>query len=231
MIDTDDLDKLRTESDKSINIDHFVKPDEIDPLYFAGKTYYLTPDGPAGQKPYALLHRVLADEQLYGVAQVVLLGKEQIVAVRPAGKLLAMTALSYDSEVKQPAAFEDEISDGQFSDKELELTRMLVEATTAEDFDIGQYKDLYTERLTALVEAKVAGQEIVTPPEEEPAAVINLMDALRASVARTKKAGAAKKEAPPTKKAAAKKMAASAPKRKVAAKKKKTGEPDLSLQP
>ena len=214
VIDLDELEKLRTEADKSINLDHFFDPAQLDPRYFSGQCYYLTPDGPAGQKPYSLLCEAMVEKTVYAVGQFVLSGKEQLVVLRPLDGLLAVNTLQYPSELKDPASFHDEIAEVKYSAKELNLTKTLVEATTAEELDLAQYADLYTERLTELIEAKVAGKEIVVPPEEEPAGVINLMDALRASVEQRKKATGKEKTKRP-------KLARSTAQRK--GKKKKTG--------
>jgi DNA end-binding protein Ku len=224
VIDTDELDKLRTEGDKAINVDSFVPIDKIDPLYLTGKTYYLTPDGPAGQKGYSLLRQALDDDQLCGVARVVLHSKEQLVLLRIAGKLISMMVLSYESQVKKPAAFEDEVVPAAFSPEELKLTKALVDATTQPKLDMERYKDEYTEKLTKLIELKVQGQEIVATPSE-PQQVINLMDALKASVARAsgKAPAAGAPPAPAAEAKPAKKMAESQRERKPSTRKKKSG--------
>ena len=187
VIDPSEIDKLRPESDKSINVDHFVSSDAVDPVYYSGKQYYLVPDGPVGQKAFALLREGMSQEGLHGIAQVVIGNREQLVLVRPLERLLAMNILEYDAQVKKPSAFEDEIVETDASSQELKLTKTLIDAMVAEDFDIAEYKDLYTERLTTLIEAKVEGKELVTPPAEEEPHVINLMDALKASVQRVEK--------------------------------------------
>jgi DNA end-binding protein Ku len=217
VIDTDELDKLRTEGDKAINVDTFIPAGEIDPIYLTGKTYYLTPDGSAGQKGYALLRQSLEDDNLYGVARVVLHGKEQLVALRAVGKLISLMVLSYEPQVKKPSAFEDELVQPEFSAEELKLTKTLIDATTSTEFDLSKYKDVYTEKLTKLIELKVEGKEVVAAPEE-PHQVINLMDALRASVERASSGKAPAKAAK-----APKKMAASEPERKTAGRKRKSG--------
>ena len=225
VIDVEEIDKLRTESDKAITIDKFVDPSLLDPVYYSGRTYYLAPDGPAGQKPYILLQRAMAEENVCCIAQVVLSGKEQLVTLRAVDNLIAMTTLNYESEIKQPEAFRDEVVGGDVSGEELRLTKMLIDATKAEELDLSQYHDLYTERLTTLIQTKVEGKEIVTAPAEEAPSVINLMDALKASVKQaqetTPKAPA--KAAAARKSTGKRKVAASAKKRKTAGKDKKTG--------
>jgi DNA end-binding protein Ku len=188
-IDPEELSKLRTDSEKAINIDVFIEPEELDPVYYSGRTYYLAPDGPAGQKPYTVLHQVMAKKNRFAIAQIVFSGREELVLIRPIQRLLAMTVLNYDNQVKKPSSFEDEVKSVKVSDQELKLADTLIEASTAEDFDFSQYKDNYTETLTKLIEAKAAGQKIVTPRKEEEPAVINLMDALRKSLARTGRKG------------------------------------------
>ncbi|HET8691288.1 MAG TPA: Ku protein, partial [Steroidobacteraceae bacterium] len=95
VIDDEELQKVRAKSDKSVAIDGFVSPDAIDPVYVAGRTYYLLPDGPAGNRPYALLARGMADANVVAIAQVVLSGREQLVMVRPQDGMLVMTVLNY----------------------------------------------------------------------------------------------------------------------------------------
>jgi DNA end-binding protein Ku len=131
----------------------------------------------------------MAKKNRFAIAQIVFSGREELVLIRPIQRLLAMTVLNYDNQVKKPSSFEDEVKSVKVSDQELKLAETLIEASTAEDFDFSQYKDNYTETLTKLIEAKAAGQKIVTPRKEEEPAVINLMDALRKSLARTGRKG------------------------------------------
>jgi DNA end-binding protein Ku len=222
VIDPEEIAKLRRESDKAVNIDGFFPAEELDPVYFSGRNHYLAPDGPVGQKAFALLRQVMAAKGLYAVAQVVLSGKEQLVLLRPSGKLLVMSGLSYANQVTPASSFEDEVVDPQFSKDEVALTEKLVEATTLDELDLSKYKNVYVETLTELIEAKVAGKEIVAaPPAEEPK-VIELMEALKQSVARVRDRAA--ERAPAKGKKAASKMAPStAGKRAAAGGKKRKG--------
>jgi DNA end-binding protein Ku len=102
VIDPTELDKLRTESDRAVQIAMFIAPDALDPVYHSGQTYYLAPDGPVGAKPYALLHDGMTRLGLHALAQVVLRGREQLVLLRPVGKVIAMTMRSYASQVVKP---------------------------------------------------------------------------------------------------------------------------------
>jgi DNA end-binding protein Ku len=193
VVDPDELDRLRTEADKAIKIDVFIASRAFDPLYATGKKYYLAPNGPAGQKAYALLCQAMVAEDRYGVAQVVLHRREQLVLLRPQENLLVLEVLHYRHQVTQPSALADEAPRMEITPEELQMARTLVNASTA-DFNLEKYPDLYTRKLEQLIEAKVAGQELVTPPATPGPQVINLMEALRQSVARVQGANGTKNE-------------------------------------
>ncbi|MCA8972088.1 MAG: Ku protein [Planctomycetes bacterium] len=213
VIDPQELDKLRTESDRSITIDGFVAEDTIDPIYLSGKSYYLVPDGPVGQKPYLLMQRVLEEQKLVGIAKVVLSGREQLVMLRPIGPLLCFEVLNQESKIKSVDSFRDEVESLDLSEQELELTRTLVDATKLEEFDYSVYEDDYVTKLSELIRLKVEGQEIVQIQDVAAPQVLNFMEALKQSVAELRdgakpasKSAAAKAGS----KAASGKMAASA---------------------
>ena len=196
VVQPEELDRLRTESDRAIAIDVFVAPEAVDAVYHAGKTSYLLPDGPAGVNPYALLHRVMGEQGRHAVARVVLSGRERLVLIRPIGRLLAMSTLVYESQVKAAEAFEEAVTTPELSTEELQLATSLVAASCAEQFDLGRYRDLYTECLGALIEAKIEGHEIATAPAEPEREVINLIDALKRSVAEANGAVPKKRKKP-----------------------------------
>jgi DNA end-binding protein Ku len=175
----------------------------IDPIYFTEKTYYLVPDGAVGQKPFALIQQCLADDELQAVGRVVLYGREELVLVRPVEKLLAMTSLKYESEVAHADTLHEELESTSLAREELNLTKKLLDAFEKPKFSLTEYKDNYVEALTTLIQAKVEGKELVTPPAPEEPHVINLMDALKKSVAAAKKDGHAANGRKPRKGAAA----------------------------
>lgn len=196
VIDPDELQLLRTESDKSISVTKFVKSNEIDPLYFAGKDYFLLPDGPIGQKPYFLIHEAMEAERVSAIAQVVISRREELVVIRPMGRLLVMSALKYANEVKSPDAFLDELTEAKGNKQELQLTSQLIEALTEPNFDLSEYEDAYVEKLAKLIEAKATGKEIVATPAGEVPDVINLMDAIKQSMKQIKPAAETGKQRP-----------------------------------
>lgn len=185
-ISEDERNKARTKSDKSIDIEKFVPVEKVDPMYFEGLNYYLLPEGASGQKPYALFYQAMEDEQRCAVAHVAMSGRDRVVIVTPKDRLLVMHMLNYESQMKSLDEFQDEIPDARPKAEELKLAKMLIESTFEDELDLSQYHDTYTEKLKEVIEAKVAGQEILNPPADEPPQVVNLMEALRKSVSQAK---------------------------------------------
>jgi DNA end-binding protein Ku len=219
VIDPAELDQLRTESDHAVNIQAVFARKQVNPLYLGGKTAYLIPDGAIAQRPYALVQQALEDGDLAAVAQVVLNGKEETVLLWTIERLIAMTTLNYEEEVKLPATFERELSNPDWSVPEMKMTKALLESLRQKHFEIGDYKDLYAERLKLLIESKVAGKKLVAPEsDDETPRVINLMDALRKSLEQAHARGA-KVNTSRVQKKASKRSNASTPVRR----KKKTG--------
>jgi DNA end-binding protein Ku len=189
LIDRKDLARLRPGADKAITIDVFIRPEALDPVYYTDRTYYLTPDGEVGRQSYAVLRKVMAEDGRYAVATMVLSGRAQVVLIRPVGRLLAVTVLSYDTQLKKPSEFESEVADAHAGPAEIKLAKSLVEASTADEFDFGKYQDEYTEHVRTLIESRAAGKKIVAGRDEEEPAIINLMDALRQSLDEAKTGG------------------------------------------
>jgi DNA end-binding protein Ku len=189
VIEPEELSRLRGESERAITVEAVLSQHTIDPVYFTDKSYYLVPDGAVGQKPFALIQQCLEDEELQAVGRAVLFGREELVLVRPVDRVLAMTALKYEAEVSHAQALREELEETHFAIGELALTKQLLEAFEKPKFSMTEFKDHYVEELTQLIEAKVQGKELVTPPKGEEPHVINLMDALKKSVAAAKKGG------------------------------------------
>ena len=225
IIDEDELDKLRTESDKSIRIDGFIRPEDLSTIYLGGRTYFLTPDGPVGQKPYNLLLKGMLTNEVCAIAEVVISQKEQVVLLRPSDGVLAMTVLNRKDEVKAASAFKDEIAETEMSEAETSLADTLIKASILKNFDYSKYHDVYKEKLTKLIQMKIEGKEVVQIRDPEEPKIINLMEALKRSVAEAQAASGA--QAPSEDKQAAKaglKQAPSAkPAKAATAKKKKVG--------
>ena len=206
VIDLDELEKLRAQDEgKAIRIDCFVSPDQIDPVYFSDTSYYLVPDGAVGQRPYALFVKAMEEKQLYCVARIVMHNKDQLVVVRAVDGMLCMTSLKYSTQIKATELFKEEFVETEVSKEEYQLAARLIDDTTRDEFDLAGYSDTYTQRLTELIEAKVEGKEVVAAPVTDAPPVINLMDALKASVEQAKSGAVPKSSAAaPVKKKVAK---------------------------
>lgn len=184
-VDPDELDALRTSAERALTIEEFIPAEELDPIYYDGRMYYLVPDEANDREPYQLLRQALEAEEQIGIGQVVFSGKEQLAAIRPRGNVLVMAMLNYAPELRDSAA----LGVGEatkVSPRNLHLAKELIASMESDRFDLSDYEDRYQERVKDLIAAKKKGEEIVTPPEEEEGDVINLMDALKRSLGEKK---------------------------------------------
>jgi len=182
-LEPEELDRAHTEAEKALTIDTFIEPDQIDPIYFDGRMYYLLPSGNESQEAYTVFQEALARKERWGVGQVVFSGKEQLVIVRPVGHLLHMAMLNYDAEIRKPETLESELVRPRLTPRKLQLAEALIENWTQDDFDLADYQDHYTKKVKRLIEAKIEGREIVAADEDEEPEVVNLMEALQQSLA------------------------------------------------
>ena len=177
----EDLDRLDVELARSIDICDFVSLDEIDPIFFR-KAYYLLPQEGA-EKPYRLLVRALEETGKVGIAKVVIRKKEHLACLRPLDGTLVLETMYYADEVRKIDALDGK---SELRDAEIEMAKSLVE-NLSEPFDPAKYDDSYRKELLELLRAKVAGRESPAPAREEEGEVVDLMAALRESVARTQR--------------------------------------------
>ncbi|MFF7633418.1 Ku protein [Kitasatospora sp. NPDC008050] len=178
-----ELEQISPGRSKSIEISGFVDLAEVDPIYF-DKTYYLGPRGKEYARVYGLLHRALADTNRAGLATFVMRGKQYLAAVRVEGDVLVLQTMHYAEEVRDPHREIDNLpeSAAEPSQKELAAARQLIEMLSA-DWNPADYHDNYTEQVRELVEAKLAGKEVVTAaPAPESTNVVDLMAVLERSL-------------------------------------------------
>jgi DNA end-binding protein Ku len=160
-------------------ITEFVPIDKVDPVYY-DKAYYLSPDK-GGAKPYALLAKAMKESGRCALGRWAARGKQYIVMIRPVEEGLVMQQLLYAGEVR--SIKDVEIPETEVKDAELKLAKQLIDAQSSEEFDPSQYTDQVSARIQAAIEKKVAGQEIsMTEEPQQGAQVIDLMEALRASL-------------------------------------------------
>jgi DNA end-binding protein Ku len=185
VVSPEELEALDPKKTKTIDIEEFVDLDEIDPLYY-DHAYYLLP-GQGAAKPYKLLADAMKDANKVAIARVVIRTKEQLVAVRPLGDVLAMATMNFADEVVNPDSFDEAPGeDIDTTKRELDMARQLIDSLTAE-FEPSKYHDEYREAVLQLIEQKAEGKEVVLQPAEEPERVPDLMAALEASLAAAKK--------------------------------------------
>ena len=210
----DELKALEGEASKVIDIEEFVPLDSVDPIYFE-KTYYLGPDK-GGEKAYRLLADAMAKSDRVALAKFVMRGKESLVLIRPSQKGLMLHTMYFADEVRDFGEI-DKGESAKIRDGELDLAQRLIDELTREEFKPEQFQDEYRQRVLDLVNSKVEGKEITTATPEAPRAqVIDLMEALKESLAKRGDAADAKK---PAAKAPAKARAEAPAKKAQAAKK------------
>jgi DNA end-binding protein Ku len=176
----DELENIALESTRTIEIDEFVKREDIDPRYLI-RPYYLRPDGKVGHDAFAVIRETISNMNMVAIGRVVLTTREHIIALEPLGKGLVGTLLRYPYEVRNEAEYFDEIEDVKLTKDMLDLARHIVNSK-ASNFDPDKFEDNYETALIDLINKKRNGQAIT--PRARPAAgnVVNLMDALRASI-------------------------------------------------
>jgi DNA end-binding protein Ku len=162
---------------KVMEIQEFVKGEEIDPIYFES-SYYVVPDA-NGEKPYALLLEALRQSGFDALAKVTMHGREHVVILRPADRGIMLHTMYYADEVRDSAEFKPHKN--LVNDKELRLAKTLVESLVG-GFEPEKYKDTYRQNLQKLIEAKVKGKQIKPVPEPKAAKVIDIMEALQKSL-------------------------------------------------
>jgi len=176
----EELKALEEKSTQAIEISEFLPKETIDPIYFS-KSYYLAPDK-GGDRAYTLLARALEETGRWALAKYAARGKGYLVVIRPVGKGLVMQQLYYANEVR--SIEELDLGETIVKDNELKMAVQLAEMGAAEEFHPEQYRDEVADRVRALIQKKVEGEEITSIVSQEPRAqVIDLMEALKASLA------------------------------------------------
>jgi DNA end-binding protein Ku len=183
VIDEEDIKKVAPRTAKTMEIQEFVKAEEVDPIFFES-SYYLAPDE-AGEKAYALLFEALRRTGCVGVAKIAMHNREHVVILRPGPQGLMLHTMYYRYEIRQVDEFRTDLS--LIKDKELELAKTLVESLLA-PFEPDKYQDSYRENLLKMIEDKVQGKQVVeTAAPAHKAQVIDIMEALKMSLAESKK--------------------------------------------
>jgi DNA end-binding protein Ku len=191
VVEDADLEAIeRSDDSRSIEITRFVQEDVVDPIYF-DRTYFLVPASAAAQRrPYVLLLEAMRQTGTAAIGRFVRAGRESLCLVRAKDDALALETLFLAEDVYSQAEISEAVGDTDVKDSELELARQVIDSL-AGDFEPSELASDYRRDLRAMLEAKLRGEEIAVPEPVEEAPVIDLMEALKASVA-----GAKKKPAP-----------------------------------
>ena len=203
VVEDADLEAIeQRDTSRSIEITRFVRADEVDPIYF-DRTYYLVPAGAEAQRrPYVLLLEAMRQSEVAALGSFVLAGKEKLCLIRPKGDALALETLFVNEDVKGQEEIEEAVGSAEVRDPELELARQIIASLEA-PFEPEALRSEYRASLREMLEAKLDGREIEVPAPAAETPVVDLMEALRASVAAAGDKKAAKKPAAPRKRAAA----------------------------
>jgi DNA end-binding protein Ku len=185
VIDDEDIRKAAPRTAKVMEILEFVKADQVDPIYLES-SYYVAPDE-GGEKAYALLFTALKDSGYYGVAKVAMHNREHIIVLRPGAKGILSHTMYYQDEIRQVEEFRTDTS--LVKEKELAMAKMLI-SSLEENFEPRKYHDAYRDNLKKMIEDKIEGRNVVETPPEHFAPVIDIMEALKKSLAEKRKPAA-----------------------------------------
>jgi DNA end-binding protein Ku len=188
-----DLEAIMVQDDsRAIEITRFVQLDEVDPVFY-DRTYYLAPSSAAAQRrPYVLLLRAMQESGMGAMGRFILRGQENFCLIRPRGEALALETLFVAEDVRSQAEIDEAVSETEIKDAEMDLARQVIDSLSGE-FEPDELESEYRRDLRAMLESKLAGEEIKRPePEPEEAPVIDLMEALRQSVSDAQKKPAEK---------------------------------------
>jgi DNA end-binding protein Ku len=175
----EDFDKVRPESTRIIDLVQFADDTAIDPIYI-DRAYYLAPDGAVAADAFAVVREGMKGK--VGVGKLALYGREYLVAVRPHERGIVMYTLHHAGEIRSMDAVEELNSvTAKVKPEEIKLARQVI-GTFEAPLDLSAYKDEYREGLQQIIDAKIAGEEVVAPSVEAPPRVVNLMDALKKSL-------------------------------------------------
>jgi DNA end-binding protein Ku len=195
------------DTSRSIDISRFVPLEQVDPLFF-DRTYYLSPaTATAQRRPYVLLLEAMKETGMAAIGRMVIRGNENLCLIRPKGDALVLETLFLAEDVRSQAEIDEAVGETEVDEPELQLARQLIDGLVGE-FEPEELHSEYRDNLRQLLEAKLKGEEISVPEPVEEAPVVDLMEALKKSVAATKSKSASGDGAKPTKKAAPKKRAA-----------------------
>lgn len=181
IVTDDEIEKIKTEKEKSIQILHFAQLNQISPVYYE-KTYQAAPEA-GGEKAFELLRTALMTEQKVAIGKAVMGTKDTLMAIIPREDGILISTMFYADDIKEK---QKQYTKPELSEQELNMAKLLINSMDT-PFDPTKYQDEYQEKLRALIETKIAGKEVVAAEPESAGKVIDLMDALKASIEKARK--------------------------------------------
>lgn len=201
MVEDSDLETLKIESTKMIEIETFVPQSEVDSIYL-DSPYYLAPDDKVAQEAFAVIRDAMAAKEMVGIGRVVLSRRERMVMLQPRGQGIQATTLRYPYEVRQDAEYFADISKVELPEEMLGIAEVIIERKSGH-FEPAKFGDRYEEAVVGMLRAKQAGQAFAVPEAPEPSKVVNIMDALKRSLEAEGAGADARRPRAPSKKPAA----------------------------
>ena len=181
IVEPSELDQIKLETTRTIEVERFVSESDIDELYI-NSPYYLAPDGPVAEEPFRVFIEAMKRKKVAGIARVVMNGRERVIAIKARGNGIVLTTLRYAQELRTPEPYFEDVGTGPVDKQMLTLAEQLIEQLFGE-FDAKEFSDHYSEAVLELVKAKIAGRPTEIVEEVVPGAdVISFMETLRQSV-------------------------------------------------
>jgi DNA end-binding protein Ku len=201
IVEDSDLEALKIESTKTIDIETFVPQSEVDQIYL-DSPYYLAPDDKVAEEAFAVIRDAMTRKKMVGIGRIVLARRERMLMLQPRDKGMLATTLRYPYEVRQDAEYFSDISDVKLPAEMLDIAQEII-ARKSGHFEPDKFNDRYEEAVVGMLRAKQAGQTFAMPEAAAPANVVNIMDALKRSLAAEgSEGGAARRPRAPSKKPA-----------------------------
>jgi len=180
MVEDADLEALKIESNKTIELETFVPQAEIDEIY-VDSPYYLAPDDKVAEEAFAVIREAMARKKMVGIGRVVLSRRERMLMLQPRNNGMLATTLRYPNEVRQDGEYFSHIPDSKVPAEMLDIAQEII-ARKSSHFEPDQFSDRYEEAVVEMLRAKQAGQVFSVPEQAAPANVVNIMDALKKSL-------------------------------------------------
>ncbi len=181
LMDDEELDKIQIESNHTVEIEKFVPRSEIDPRYLE-TPYYIAPGERVAEEAFSIIRDAMRDEKVVGLGRVVMARRERVILLEPLGKGLLGTVLRYASEVRNEESYFQDIPELKLPEEMTDLAHVIIEKK-AGHFDAAEFNDRYEDAVVELIRSKQAGLPARAPEQPRPSNVVNIMDALRKSIA------------------------------------------------